>query len=54
MANDKNMVLQQLKQKHYGSADKDYVKNIIKFMIDSKQCTAQEVAFLHEQSALLK
>lgn len=54
MATDKNMIIQQLKQKHYGLADKDYLKNIIKFMIDSKQCTAQEVAFLHEQSATLK
>lgn len=54
MANDKNMIVQQLKQKHYGLADKDYLKNIMKFMIDSKQCTAQEVAFLHEQSAVLK
>ncbi len=54
MVSDKNMIIQQLKQKHYGLADKDYLKNIIKFMVDSKQCTAQEVAFLHEQSAALK
>lgn len=54
MVDDKNTVIQQLKQKHYGLADKDYVKNIMKFMIDSKQCTAQEVAFLHEQSTSLK
>lgn len=54
MVSDKNMIIHQLKLKNYGSADKDYVKNIIKFMIDSKQCTAQEVAFLHEQSAALK
>jgi len=53
MRADKNMILEQLKQKHYGSADKDYVKNIIKFVIDSRQCTVQEVAFLHEQSAAL-
>ncbi|MGI4021183.1 MAG: hypothetical protein ACRYFA_06725 [Janthinobacterium lividum] len=51
---DKNQILQQLKQKHYGSADKLFVQNIIKFMVDSKQCTAQEIAFLHEQSAQLK
>lgn len=54
MANDKNMLIQQLKQKHYGSADKDYIKNIIKFMLDSKQCTAQENTFLREQSATIK
>ena len=54
MVADKNMIIQQFKQKHYGSADKDYVKNIMKFMIDSKQCTTQEVAFLHEQIVALK
>lgn len=54
MIADKNEIIQQLKQKHYGSADKVFVQNIIKFMVDSKQCTPQEVAFLHEQSAVLK
>ncbi len=54
MQADKNQILQQLKQKHYGSADKVFVQNIIKFMVDSKQCTLQEAAFLHEQSAALK
>lgn len=54
MVADKNEIIRQLKQKYYGSADNDYLRNIIKFMIDSKQCTPQEVAFLHEQSAALK
>jgi len=54
MAADKSQIIQQLKQKHYGYADKDYVKNIMKFMIDSKQCTAQETAFLNVQSSALK
>ena len=54
MVSDKNMIIHQLKLKNYGSADKDYVKNIMKFMVDSKQCTVQEVAFLHEQSVALK
>ncbi len=54
MHGDKNTIIQQLKQKNYGSADNDFLKNIMKFMIDSKQCTAQEAAFLHEQSTALK
>ncbi|MEX8546344.1 MAG: hypothetical protein V5804_01975 [Mucilaginibacter sp.] len=54
MVSDKNMIIHQLKLKNYGLADKDYLKNIIKFMVDSKQCTAQEVAFLHEQLAAIK
>ncbi len=54
MKADKNLIIQLLKQKHYGSADKVYLQNIIKFMVDSKQCTPQEVAFLHEQSIDLK
>ncbi len=54
LAADKNQILQQLKQKHYGLADKLFVQNIIRFMVDSKQCTPQEIAFLHEQSTQLK
>lgn len=51
---DKTQIIQQLKQKHYGSADKVFVQNIIKFMIASKQCTPPEIAVLHEQLAVLK
>ncbi|MVN23322.1 hypothetical protein [Mucilaginibacter arboris] len=51
---DKTQIIQQLKQKHYGTADKVFVQNIIKFMINSKQCTAQEIGILNEQSAVLK
>ncbi len=51
---DKTQIIQQLKQKHYGSADKVFVQNIIKFMVDSKQCSSQEIAVLHEQSAELR
>ncbi|RYE22109.1 MAG: hypothetical protein EOP42_24895 [Sphingobacteriaceae bacterium] len=51
---DKNQILHQLKQKNYGSADTLFVQNIIKFMIDSKQCSPQETAFLHQQIKSLK
>lgn len=51
---DKIQILHQLKQKNYGSADKLFVQNIIKFMIDSKHCSPQEIAFLHQQSNSLK
>lgn len=51
---DKNQILHQLKQKNYGSADTLFVLNIIKFIIDSKQCSPQEISFLHQQSNLLK
>ncbi|MGI4749303.1 MAG: hypothetical protein ACRYFB_01615 [Janthinobacterium lividum] len=51
---DRIQILHQLKQKNYGSADKLFVQNIIKFMIDSKQCSPQEIAFLHQQSNSLK
>lgn len=54
MPGDKNEIIKQFRQKHYGYADNDYLQSIVKFMIDSKQCTPQEVAFLHEQSAALK
>jgi len=51
---DKTEIIKQLQQKHYGSADKVFVQNIIKFMIDSKQCTPHEISILHEQLAALK
>lgn len=51
---DKNQILHQLKQKNYGTADTLFVQNIIKFMIDSKQCSPQEIAFLHQQFKSLK
>ncbi len=51
---DKNQILQQLKQKNYGLADKVFVQNIIKFMLNSKQCSPQETAFLRQQSIVLK
>ncbi|RYE20670.1 MAG: hypothetical protein EOP42_27105 [Sphingobacteriaceae bacterium] len=51
---DKNQILHQLKQKNYGLADTLFVQNIIKFMIDSKQCSPQEITFLHQQAKNLK
>lgn len=51
---DKNQILHQLKQKNYGLADKVFVQNIIKFMVNSKQCSPQEIAFLRQQSIVLK
>lgn len=54
LESDKNQILHQLKQKNYGLADKLFVQNIIKYMIGSKQCSPQEIAFLHQQSYSLK
>lgn len=54
LTSDKNQIIQQLKQKHYGLADKAFLESIIRFMLDSKQCTPQETSFLHQQSVILK
>lgn len=54
LTSDKNQILHQLKQKDYGLADKLFVQNIIKFLIGSKQCSPQEIVFLHQQSNSLK
>lgn len=51
---DKNQILHQLKQKNYGLADKVFVQSIIKFLLNSKQCSPQEIAFLHQQLIILK
>ncbi len=51
---DKNQILHQLKQKNYGSADKVFVQNMIKFLLNSKQCSPQEISFLRQQSIILK
>jgi hypothetical protein len=51
---DKTRIIEQLKQKHYGLADKLFVQNIIKFMLNSKQCTPQEATLLHQQLAELR
>lgn len=51
---DKNQILHQLKQKNYGSADKIFVQNMIKFLLNSKQCSSQEISFLRQQSIVLK
>lgn len=51
---DKNQILHQLKQKNYGLADKVFVQSIIKFMLDSKQCSPPEISFLRQQLIVLK
>lgn len=51
---DKNQILHQLKQKNYGSADKVFVQNMIKFLLNSKQCSPAEISFLHQQLIVLK
>lgn len=54
MTDDKNVIILQLKQKHYGSADRVFVANIIQFLINSKQCSLAENIFLRSQLADLK
>lgn len=51
---DKQEMIRQIELKNYGTADKELVITVIKFMIDSKQCTAGESMILHKTLASLK
>lgn len=50
---DRKEMITQIENKNYGTADKRVTQNIIKFLIDSKRCTAEENATLHKQLAAL-
>jgi len=51
---DREEMIKQLNAKHYGTADKDVVITIIKFLLDSKRCTPHENETLKKQLAALK
>ncbi|MBS7564119.1 hypothetical protein KHS38_06850 [Mucilaginibacter sp. Bleaf8] len=51
---DRKEMIQQLDKKNYPAADKDVAVTIIKFLLDSKRCTAQESERLHKHLAELK
>ncbi|OKS87775.1 hypothetical protein [Mucilaginibacter polytrichastri] len=54
LAIDKQEMIRQIELKNYGTADKELVVTVIKFMIDSKQCNSDENTSLHKQLAALK
>lgn len=54
LVTDREEIIRQLNRKHYTTADESVVRTIIKFLIDSKRCTAQETETLHKQLAALK
>ncbi len=51
---DKQEMIRQIELKNYGTADKDLVIAVIKFMLDSKQCNPDESTFLNKTLAALK
>ncbi|MFD1257390.1 hypothetical protein ACFQ3S_11330 [Mucilaginibacter terrae] len=54
LVTDREEMIKQLDRKHYTTADHEVVLTIIKFLLDSKRCTAQENEKLHKQLATLK
>jgi hypothetical protein len=50
---DRLEMVKQIDAKYYASADKALVKTIIKFMLESKRCTADEQKRLHQHLASL-
>lgn len=51
---DKLEMIRQVELKNYGTADKDLVVALIKFVLESKQCTSTEYNSLNKQLAELK
>lgn len=51
---DKQEMIRQIELKNYGTADKELVLIVIKFMLDSKQCTPAESTFLNKTLVALK
>ncbi|MCZ4242679.1 hypothetical protein [Pedobacter punctiformis] len=40
---DRKEIVKQYQNHNFGSTDEELIKNVAKFMIDSKRCTAQEI-----------
>lgn len=51
LVGDKQMLIKQIVLKNYEHTDKELITMAIKFLIDSKQCTAVERITLHKQLA---
>jgi hypothetical protein len=51
---DKQEMIRQIELKNYGTADKELVITVIKFMLDSKQCNTSENIMLNKTLAALK
>jgi hypothetical protein len=51
---DKQEMIRQIELKNYGTADKELVLTVIKFMLDSNHCTPDESAFLNKTLTALK
>ncbi|WP_345954753.1 hypothetical protein [Mucilaginibacter sp. PAMB04168] len=54
LTDDRNEMIKQLERKYYATADHEVVVTIIKFLLDSKRCTAEQNQILHKQLAALK
>ncbi len=50
---DRDEIIRQLSNRNYGTADKKLTLNLIKFLIDSKKCTAGQTEVLHKQLVTL-
>ena len=53
LADDRDEMIRQLTNKNYGTADKKLTLNLIKFLIDSKKCSARQTEALHQQLVTL-
>lgn len=51
---DRQVILVQLDKENYGTADKSLTKTIIRFLLESKRCTAAEAEKLKSQLAAFK
>lgn len=54
LENDRKTIIEQIKKKNYKQEDTDLIRTTVKFLIDSKRCTAAENEYLHKQLAALK
>lgn len=53
LTDDREEMVKQIDAKNYSSADKALLKTIIKFILDSKRCTAEEQKGLNQHLAAL-
>jgi len=50
---DRDEIIRQLNARNYGTANKPLTIQIIKFLLDSKQCTSAETETLHKHLAVI-
>ncbi|RVU01602.1 hypothetical protein EOD41_06450 [Mucilaginibacter limnophilus] len=51
---DRKAIINQLKKKNYTASDHEMILTVVKFLIDSKRCTAAENEYLNKLLASLK